>query len=118
MRKKKKSLGDWGENRGSEYLISQGFQIIKRNYHVKFAEIDIIAQKNQTIFFIEVKTRSSSLYGEGWEGVSKHKIQKIQKAAEIYMQLEKLDKDVCIAVLSILFTEGKWKIDFLPVEKY
>ncbi len=51
-----KQTGEEGENRAAEYLISKGFAIIERNWRTKGGEIDIIAYKNDTIVFVEVKT--------------------------------------------------------------
>ncbi len=51
-----KQIGDNGENRAVEYLISNGFAIIERNWRTKGGEVDIIAFKNDTIVFVEVKT--------------------------------------------------------------
>ncbi len=51
-----KQTGENGENRAVNYLISKGFTIIERNWRTKGGEIDIIAYKNDTIVFVEVKT--------------------------------------------------------------
>jgi putative endonuclease len=51
-----KQTGKDGENRATQYLISKGFAIIERNWRTKGGEIDIIAYKNDTIVFVEVKT--------------------------------------------------------------
>ena len=51
-----KKTGDEGEKRACQYLLSQGFAIIERNWRTKGGEIDIIAYKNDTIVFLEVKT--------------------------------------------------------------
>ena len=51
-----KQIGDNGENRAVEYLISNGFAIIERNWRTMGGEVDIIAFKNDTIVFVEVKT--------------------------------------------------------------
>ena len=51
-----KQIGDNGENRAVEYLISNGFAIIERNWRTKGGEVDIIAFKNDSIVFVEVKT--------------------------------------------------------------
>lgn len=117
MKKKKWSLGSWGENKASEYLLQHSFIVLERNVRFSIGEIDIIAEKNNCLYFIEVKTRRSLQFGEGFESVSSRKIQKIQKAAETYIQIKKLDKDVQIAVLSIFSSAGKIYFDFLEVEK-
>ncbi len=51
-----KTVGNDGENRAAAFLESKGFSIIERNWRTKRGEIDIIAFKNDTLVFIEVKT--------------------------------------------------------------
>ena len=51
-----RKIGDEGENRACEYLLSKGFAIIERNWRTKGGEIDIIAFKNDILVFLEVKT--------------------------------------------------------------
>ena len=51
-----KERGNRGEEKAAFYLISKGFSIIERNWRTKGGEIDIIAYKNDTIVFVEVKT--------------------------------------------------------------
>ena len=51
-----KIIGSEGENRAASYLENKGFTIIKRNWRTKRGEIDIIAVKNDTLVFVEVKT--------------------------------------------------------------
>ena len=51
-----KQTGEDGEKRATDYLLSKGFAIIERNWRTKGGEIDIIAYKNDTIVFVEVKT--------------------------------------------------------------
>ena len=82
---KKQNVGQWGEEKASEYLKQQGYKILHRNYHTKYGEIDIIAEKNDIISFIEVKTRKNSSYGFPAEFVNYSKQQKIIKTAEIYI---------------------------------
>ena len=51
-----KSIGNNGENRAADYLVSKGFEIIERNWRTNRGEIDIIAYKNDVLVFVEVKT--------------------------------------------------------------
>ena len=53
-------IGQLGEDVACKFLMKQGFSILERNYTKKWGEIDIIAQKDDKIFFIEVKSKSVS----------------------------------------------------------
>ncbi len=55
-------FGRWGEDLVADYLAKQGFEILARNWHHEHKEVDIIAQKDDTLYFVEVKTR----HGEEW----------------------------------------------------
>lgn len=78
--------GQKGENLATEFLQKKGYLILERNWrYSKLGEIDIIAQQNNTIAFIEVKTRSTNLFGEPIEAITPSKIKKIYKLAEIYL---------------------------------
>lgn len=102
----KKHFGKKGEEIAVDYLTDNGFKILEKNFRSKFGEIDIIAQKGQKLFFVEVKTRSNLRQGMPYEAVNKHKIHQIKKAAT-YFLLENDFKDYkyAISVISILMED-------------
>ena len=53
-------IGELGEDVACKFLTKHGFSVLERNYTKKWGEIDIIAQKNDTLYFIEVKSKSVS----------------------------------------------------------
>lgn len=55
-------FGKWGEDLAAKYLEERGFEILERNWRHEHKEVDIIAQKDGTLYFVEVKTR----HGEEW----------------------------------------------------
>ncbi len=57
MTRRRKNIGDWGEERACEFLVRKGFVIVERNYHATVGEIDIVARQGGDYYFIEVKTR-------------------------------------------------------------
>ena len=57
------AFGKWGEDVAVNYLLERGFEILARNWRHEHKEIDIIAQKDNTLYFVEVKTR----HGEEWK---------------------------------------------------
>ena len=80
-----KNMGLWGENKAVEFLKAKNYTILARNYHSRFGEIDIIARKQNTIIFVEVKTRKNTAFGFPAEFVDYQKQQKIMKTAQLYI---------------------------------
>jgi len=59
--KHNQNIGKIGEETACKFLMKQGYQIVLRNYWKKWGEIDIIAKKDQVMYFVEVKTVSRDL---------------------------------------------------------
>lgn len=97
-----KEKGSWGEERAAAYLKEQGYAIRERNYRGKTGEIDIIAEKDGTLHFIEVKTRTSEEMGEPLEAIDRRKLDHILRTAELYLYENDLfDRFVCIDGIGI-----------------
>lgn len=80
------AVGRSGEDYAAKFLKAQGFEILARNYRCGKNEIDIIAQREKAISFIEVKTRRTTNFGHPAEAVTKSKQREIAKAAECYIR--------------------------------
>jgi putative endonuclease len=80
------SLGEKGEELAREYLKKHGYKIIEQNYKTPFGEIDVIAQENNILVFIEVKTRESIEFGLPFESVTRRKRRKIANVALSYLK--------------------------------
>ena len=80
------TLGKIGENTAADILSAEGYRVLRRNYRCREGEVDIIASKGPVISFIEVKTRSSRLYGRPCEAVDLTKQKHIRKAAYSYLK--------------------------------
>lgn len=83
-KKTARSIGDMGEDAVCDFLRRHGYDIIDRNFTVRGGEIDIIAEKNGVIAFVEVKTRKEDSLTQGEEAVTKGKIRRIVKTAKVY----------------------------------
>ncbi len=92
---------DIGERSACAYLHQKGYRIIERNFAIKWAEIDIIATTNSAIIFIEVKRRGSEDFGTPGQAVNRKKQHKIKMAAQIYLQKNKIEKDVRFDVVEV-----------------
>ena len=96
------TFGELGEKLAVEFLLKKGYVIQRRNYRYVKAEIDIIAQKGNTLAIIEVKSRSSELWGDVAETVSKKKITLLVTAADHYVTTNDLDVEVRFDIITIL----------------
>lgn len=79
-------LGRRGENAAARYLVRKGYRILARNLELGKYELDIVAQKGDTIAFVEVKTRVTADEIRPEDSVGRVKRQHIRKAARRYMQ--------------------------------
>ncbi|MGZ8538559.1 MAG: YraN family protein [Flavisolibacter sp.] len=94
--------GKEGERLAEEYLVKNGFKILHRNWRYTNYEIDIVALKNKIPHFIEVKLRTSKLYGWPEQNVTKKKINSLLQAANQFMYRHTQYNDFRIDILSII----------------
>ena len=83
-----KDKGSFGEDCAAKFLEAAGYKIVARNFRIRSAEIDIIAQLDKLIIFVEVKARSSIRHGLPSEAVNLRKQKKIIEAAGVFLQDE------------------------------
>lgn len=104
----KQKKGAIGEEQAVKYLINCGFKIIGRNFrYSRFGELDIIAEEGEYICFIEVKTRSGTIYGPPCEAVGAKKQRSIRNLAEIYMKIHNMkDRYVRFDVAEVMIEEA------------
>jgi len=96
------NLGRKGEVLAEKYLTDKKFNILKKNWHYHHKEVDIIAEKNGVLIFVEVKTRSTNYFGEPFESVTQKKQDFLIEAANGYLEDNDLDKEVRFDVISIV----------------
>ncbi|MCX5887195.1 MAG: YraN family protein [Proteobacteria bacterium] len=110
----KKEIGQKGENLAVEYLQKLGYKVLERNYRCKLGEVDIIALDNDTLVFIEVRTRSSLDFGLPQESINRRKRHQISKVALEYMIRRKLKNiPARFDVVAISLEPGKEKVDHI-----
>lgn len=80
-------IGRRGEDIATEFLLQKGYIILEKNFRKRYGEIDIIAEKDNVLIFIEVKTRTSSQFGTPVESISFWKLQSLMKTAQLYKKL-------------------------------
>lgn len=109
MEPKHLQVGKRGEVFASKYLEKQGFKVCSRNYWKPYGEIDIVASKNGTIYFIEVKTVTRQVIRETSDGyepednVHSWKRQRLGRVIQVYLQEKGIEEDC------------DWQVDVLMV---
>ena len=77
--------GDWAEKVALEYLLGRGLILIRKNYHARTGEIDLIMQDDDITAFIEVRYRSSGNYASAIESIDHRKCDRIIKTSQHYL---------------------------------
>jgi uncharacterized protein (TIGR00252 family) len=94
--------GQLAEQAAAKYLKKQGYQILEKNWRTRWCEIDIIAQKNHVVYFVEVKYRANERHGSGMDYITPQKLQQMQFAAELWLSHnQQADIDYRLAVLEV-----------------
>ena len=105
------NLGPFGEEKAAEYLASNGYTILCRNFRCKCGEIDIVATNKDSpglIIFIEVKTRRNRSFGLPCEAVTGYKLARIRKVIKVYAAIKRCkNENFRIDVIEILILNKK-----------
>jgi putative endonuclease len=111
----KKSIGISGEQAVEKWLARNGFMILARNYQIRYGEVDLIAQKDEVVAFIEVKTRKTEYFPTSLV-VNKAKQAKIIKAAKHFvLQNQIRDKVLRFDVATVhLKQNGQHEVNYIP----
>jgi len=91
----KNIYGKTSEIIAANFLKKKGYKILAMNYKNKIGEIDIIAKDKNIIVFVEVKARSSKLFGHPFEAINNEKQLKIRRVAELYLITKHLTESPC-----------------------
>lgn len=74
----KDDLGRWGEDIATEFLRTEGYEIVDRGWRCSRGEVDIIARRGGALAFVEVKTRRSLRYGHPLEAITPAKFSRLR----------------------------------------
>jgi len=103
-------LGKKGEDLAIVYLKQLGYTIIEINWQRHKYEIDVIAQYQNEIIFVEVKTRATTFFGQPEEAVTLTKQKHLINGADFYIQEKEIDLDARFDVVAIVLNENKQEI--------
>jgi putative endonuclease len=106
-------LGKLGEELAIKYLTTKGFVIRDKNWRFQKAEVDIIAQKENLLIAVEVKTRTSVDFGSPEEFVNPKKIKLLVKAMDEYITSNDLDVEFRFDIIGIVPKGLEYEIEHL-----
>ena len=110
----RKHVGRLGEEIASQFLIKKGFKILDRNYRKPWGEIDIIAEKDNVVRFVEVKAISREILPDSLEEidyrpeemVTKEKLKKVGRTATLFMETMHDLREYQIDVVGVILSES------------
>ena len=96
-------VGNRGEQIASDYLSAKGYRIIERNWYFRKKEIDIIAEKNNSLVIVEVKSRSVGFKEDPGGAVNLKKQKFLIQAANAYVNKYDIDLDARFDIITVIF---------------
>lgn len=98
----KRETGNQGETLAAQYLESNGYQIIERNWHCRFGELDIVAKSGENLLFCEVKTVHGISTENAFANMTESKLKKLVKAIHHYLAAHSLE-------------DSLWRLDLVAI---
>ncbi len=106
-------LGTEGEKRAVAFLKNKGYKILKTNYRYIKNEVDIIAQFQNQLIAIEVKTRSTRDFGDPQDFVKPSQIKSIVTAVNAYMEQKDIDLEVRFDIIAVIAINNTFEIEHI-----
>lgn len=102
----KQKIGKLGEDIATRFLVKRGYEVVERNYLKRTGEIDIICQKDDKLYFVEVKSVSrENITTDSYrpeDNIHEAKILRLSRTIEIYLSEKEIDLDWEIIVVTVV----------------
>ncbi len=103
-------IGEKGEVLAEHYLIKKGYTILAKNFRYRKTELDIIANDEDTLVIVEVKTRQNHYLAHPGDTVSKTKQRHLIVCANAYIQQMKVNQNVRFDIITVILNANKQRI--------
>jgi putative endonuclease len=124
---RRRALGRAGEDAAADFLRRRGFEVLARNYHTPYGELDVVAAKDGVLVFAEIKTGRAGSSVDPRAQFTPRKVSRCYKAALYYMDKERpgQDADLRFDFLVVVREKGRYEIehfeavaldDYLPAD--
>ncbi|MBI5151858.1 MAG: YraN family protein [Candidatus Pacebacteria bacterium] len=104
-----RSLGTVGEQVAFSYLVQHGYTVVAKNIRIGGVEIDLIVKKGQNIHIVEVKKRTSSLFGGFEEAIDRRKMRRLMRAASVLVA----QYSQCTVQIDVIFISTNFPLQHL-----
>ena len=98
-------VGKRGEKEAEVYIKEKGYSVLEKNYKNKYGEIDLVAQKNGELIFIEVRSKTENDFGTPEETVKEKKKKKLKQNALAYTTFKNYEGFYRIDLICIVFAK-------------
>ena len=106
-------LGKEGEQEALRYLENQGYRIRHHNWRSGRRELDIVAEDQDELVVIEVKTRRNNQFGNPERSINEKKIRRIVASADAYVRKFAIDTHVRFDIISLIGEKSPWEIEHI-----
>lgn len=106
-------LGKWGESVAYDFLVGRGYSILATNHRIAGIEIDIIAQLGNSIAFVEVKTRKSTL-SDPLEAITPQKKMRLARAADAWLRQTRVPWRPQFDLIAVVGTQQDYEVTHYP----
>ena len=93
--------GRRAEAAAAVYLAREGYRILEQNWRTRYCEIDIVAERESTVYLVEVKYRANKSYGSGLDYITAQKLRQMVFAARFWVAKRAWSGDFGIAAVSV-----------------
>jgi uncharacterized protein (TIGR00252 family) len=94
-------IGRAAETAAAEFLTAKGCAVLMQNWRTRWCEIDIVAERSGTLYFVEVKYRKSDAWGAGFDYITPKKLRQMHFAAEFWVAKHKFGGDYRLAAIEL-----------------
>lgn len=106
-------LGKKGEELAVKHLKENGYKIVETNYRFKKDELDIIAEKNDSLIIVEVKTRVNEYFGRPEEFVSQGKQKRIINCANQYILEKDIESEIRFDIIAVVINSKRTSLNHI-----
>ncbi len=95
---KRQKFGKQGEEAAVSFLKKRGYRILQKNFRCSLGEIDIIAEHNKAVVFVEVKSRAGEEFGSPVQALTAFKRNKISQVAQVFSSRHNYRTGICVSM--------------------